>query len=517
MEVVIGVDVRKLAAELESVFAPQIREIVLKIENRVAELNGTATPTAQNLPGKTGNLDIREPTRARDAGVERIVFAIGEEVGVVGSQGKVQVIEAKPEVVQEPRAGGPNPVRGDRIRAYRISVLPVTGRDGVIFSIAKVVADEHHAIEGVLAVEPVVDFAHTVVAGVGVRETAIVRRRIRRGVLDQAACATVWWRRSAAHQFQADGAWRHAARLERIESIHHAVGRIPSQGAGCGYKSPKRVAHKGTQPLIAAEEEQSVFHDRPAHDAAELFQLRRLLRAGRIEVVAGGPGVAAAKRVTRAVIGVGSRPDSDVHNSAGLPAVLGFRIFFEVEFVYGVDGQDRGAIGKRTRHIGDRAVVDEIGIDDAVHHPDGFIGTAVVGALSPWRAPRLDRHARNQIQQILIVASIQRHIVDGCIFEYATKGPARGIHQRDRFADGDGFALLAGLYSHVDSNLRADLDHNVLTVQPLEPRELGADRVCAGNQIGSVILARLIRGQGSREASVLVDYAYRGARYDRAS
>ena len=433
----------------------------------------------------------------------------------------MQVIEAKPEVVQEPGAGGPNPVRGDRIRAYRISVLPVTGRDGVIFSIAKVVADEHHAIEGVLAVEPVVDFAHTVVADVGVRETAIVRRGVRRGVLDQAACATVWWRRAATHQFQADGAWRHAARLELFESIHHAVGRgvriNPHQRAGCGHQSPKRVADEGAQALIAAKEKEPILYDRPAYHGAELFQFRRLLRADGIEVVASGPGVATAKRVTRAVKRVGPRPDSDVHNSAEHPTVLGFRIFFEVEFLDGVDGQDRGAIGKRTRHVGYRAVVDEIGIDDAVHHPDGFIGTAVVGALSPWRTPRLDRHARDQIQQILVVASIQRHIVDGCICEYATKGPARGIHQRDRFADRDGLALLAGLDGQVDSNLLANLDHNVLTVQPLEPRELGADRVCAGNQIGSVIQPRLIRGQGSREASVLVDYAYRGARYDRAS
>src|SRR5437867_6914727 len=429
----------------------------------------------------------------------------------------MQVIEAKPEVVQEPRAGGPNPIRGDRIRAYRICVLPVIGRDGVIFSIAKVVADEHHAIEGVLAVEPVVDFAHTVVADVGVRETAIVRRRIRRGALDQPACATVWWRRTAAHQFQADGAWRYATRLEHIESIHHAVGRIPSQGAGCGYQSPERVTDEGTQALVAAEEEQSVFHDRPAHDAAELFQFRRLLQAGRIEVVASGPGVAAAKRVTRAVKRVGPRPDSDVHNSAEHPTVLGFRIFFEVELLDGVDGQDRGAIGERTRHIGYGAAVDVISIVDAVHHPDGFIGTAIVGALSPWRATRLDHHARDQIQQILVVTSIQRHIVDGCICEYATKGSGGGIHQRDRFVDGDGLTLLAGLYGQVDSNLRADLNHNVLTVQPLEPRELGADQVCAGNQIGGLIQPRLIRGQGSREASVLVDYAYRGARYDRAS
>src|SRR5439155_17308179 len=111
VDVVIGVNVREFAAELESVLAPQIREIVLEIENRVVEPSGTAAPTAQNLSGKTGNLDIREPTGARDAGVEGIVLAIGEEVGVVGSQGKVQVIDAKPEVVEQPRAGGPIPIR----------------------------------------------------------------------------------------------------------------------------------------------------------------------------------------------------------------------------------------------------------------------------------------------------------------------------------------------------------------------------------------------------------------------
>ena len=91
-----------------------------------------------------------------------------------------------------------------------------------------------------------------------------------------------------------------------------------------------------------------------------------------------------------------------------------------MEFLDGVNGQDRGAIGKWTRHTGYRAVVDEIGIDDAVHHPDRFIGPTVVGALGPGRASRLDHHARDQIQQILVVTSIQRHIVDCRIWEYAT-------------------------------------------------------------------------------------------------
>src|SRR5262249_27200195 len=86
VDVVIGVDVRELAAELQAVLASQIREIVLEVKNRVAKPGRTAAPTAQNLPGKTGNLGTRKPTRGRDAGVEGIVFAIGEKVVVVGSQ-----------------------------------------------------------------------------------------------------------------------------------------------------------------------------------------------------------------------------------------------------------------------------------------------------------------------------------------------------------------------------------------------------------------------------------------------
>src|SRR5262249_46375178 len=145
-------------------------EIVLEIKNRVAVLRGTVMPTAQDTITKTGDVDARKASGTRDAGVERIILAIGEEVGVVGKQGIGRVIKAKAEVVQQAGAGGPNPVRGDRIRTDRISVLPVLGRDGVIFSIAKVVADEHHAVEAVLAVDPEVDFADAVVAGVGIRE-----------------------------------------------------------------------------------------------------------------------------------------------------------------------------------------------------------------------------------------------------------------------------------------------------------------------------------------------------------
>ena len=96
-------------------------------------------------------------------------------------------------------------------------------------------------------------------------------------------------------------------------------------------------------------------------------------------------------------------------------------------------------------------------------------------------------------------------------------GGVGGFHQRDGFGDGDGLVLLAGLNGQVDANFVADLDHNVLTLDPLEPFGLDANRVVAGSQVGSVIRARVIRGQGSSDAPLRVDDGYRGAGYDAAA
>jgi len=57
-----------------------------------------------------------------------------------------------------------------------------------------------------------------------------------------------------------------------------------------GNGAAERVADEGTQTLIAGEEEQFVFLDRPAHDAAELFQFRWQLVAHSREVWVGYAG-----------------------------------------------------------------------------------------------------------------------------------------------------------------------------------------------------------------------------------
>ena len=90
-------------------------------------------------------------------------------------------------------------------------------------------------------------------------------------------------------------------------------------------------------------------------------------------------------------------------------------------------------------------------------------------------------------------------------------------HQRDGVGDRDSLGMLTGLNGQVHSNLLAHLEHNVLALQRLEPFRLHADRVCAGNQGGSVIFAGFIRGEGSRHTSLRVQDGYRGARYDSAT
>ena len=150
----------------------------------------------------------------------------------------------------------------------------------------------------------------------------------------------------------------------------------------------------------------------------------------------------------------------------------------------------------------DWAGIKEIGVDDAVHHPGGFIGTDAVGALGPGSAAGLNHHAGAQAQKVLVVAAIQRHVDDVRVVEGAAEGGVGGLHQRHGFGDRDGLFLLAGLKSQVDANFLADSDVNVLALEFLETLGLGANCKVAGSQVGSVIFSGVVRGQRSRDASV---------------
>src|SRR4029077_14198186 len=103
------------------------------------------------------------------------------------------------------------------------------------------------------------------------------------------------------------------------------------------------------------------------------------------------------------------------------------------------------------------------------------------------------------------------------VLECAAQGGVGGLHQRHRFSDGDGLLLRTGLKGQVNSNFMTNFQRNVLAFNLLEPFGLGADRIGAGNERGSVILPGLIGGQCARHASLRVYNGYGGAGYDAAA
>jgi len=64
----------------------------------------------------------------------------------------------------------------------------------------------------------------------------------------------------------------------------------------------------------------------------------------------------------------------------------------------------------------------ETGIENPVHHPAGFIGSNVVGALGPGSAARLDHHARAQRQQVLELRHSRARSLMSALLRAAAQG-----------------------------------------------------------------------------------------------
>lgn len=110
-----------LDAELEGVLAHQIREAVLAIEVRSVKVIGPIVPGTQFF--KTRKLNIRQPSRTRDARVYRVARAIGNYAGVGGEEIKKDLVVAKPHFIQDAGIGSPIPAAGSRVGAYIIVIL----------------------------------------------------------------------------------------------------------------------------------------------------------------------------------------------------------------------------------------------------------------------------------------------------------------------------------------------------------------------------------------------------------
>ena len=106
--------------------------------------------------------------------------------------------------------------------------------------------------------------------------------------------------------------------------------------------------------------------------------------------------------------GVGPRLDSDVYNRAGLPAILRFGIFLEIELLDRINGQNCRAIGEWTGHVGYRACIKKVSVDHTVYEPNRLVRAGSVSALGPWSSARVELNPGAQTQQVLVIPAVQR-------------------------------------------------------------------------------------------------------------
>ncbi len=98
------------------------------------------------------------------------------------------------------------------------------------------------------------------------------------------------------------------------------------------------------------------------------------------------------------------------------------------------------------------------------------------------------------MQEAIVIASIQRQLVDLEIGDGAAELGIGGIDERDLFGDGHGLRLLTGLQDQIDTNVLADLDDNAGTFDGAEAGGGGADGVGAGDDVARQVLARSVGG-----------------------
>ena len=87
------------------------------------------------------------------------------------------------------------------------------------------------------------------------------------------------------------------------------------------------------------------------------------------------------------------------------------------------------------------------------------------------------------MQQVFIIAAVQRKIVDFLVAECAAKSGGSGVDQRHFFGNGYNLRDLPSLQSEIRPYVSGDFNLNVETLYALEARGFRVDLVGAGLQI----------------------------------
>src|SRR4029077_2865503 len=140
---------------------------------------------------------------------------------------------------------------------------------------------------------------------------------------------------------------------------------------------------------------------------------KRRLRIGfGVEPVSRIEEVVALEAIYGAVQIICSRLDSDVDRHTWLPADVWRRIFFGIELLNGIDRQDRTGCALHALCIDDVPGIIGIVVVAALDHEIVILRPHTVGNDGFETAAREANHSRPENYEILIVATVERQVVD---------------------------------------------------------------------------------------------------------
>src|SRR6266581_1405324 len=125
---------------------------------------------------------------------------------------------------------------------------------------------------------------------------------------------------------------------------------------------------------------------------------------------------------------VGAGFQADTGDCAWFPTEFGLGIDLCVEFLNGIDRYKSGSIADHRGSIGDAQAHKSFVVGYAVDDVTRILWANPVGALGPGTTTWIDHGARAEGDKILIVAAIQREVIDDFIADSSAQGGRGGVH-----------------------------------------------------------------------------------------
>ena len=229
-----------------------------------------------------------------------------------------------------------------------------------------------------------------------------------------------------------------------------------------------RVSDVVALSFVGAEEEDFVLNNRAPRTAAKLFQRSGSLGSrSDIEVVPRVHHAVAAETQTPCRAEVGAGLQSNIDDRSRLPSVFRRRIFLNVELLDRVDGQNGCRVAGDACAIDDALSGKGLTVKQAFYEVGVVFGAQAIGAGGGESAAGITHHPGAKLQQILVIAAIQRKIIDFLIAQRSAQSRGGGVQQGNFFLNDDSLSDLSRLQGEICTDIRGDFDDDARSLDGL--------------------------------------------------